>query len=133
MADLSHHDILNDSLGAPPTSNTRESILTEALAAVNTERNVDYGDPSADFQRTARYWNEHLCGVLERKLRNAPDEKLEGMLDYLVDLIGPEDVAIMMTLLKVSRLSWSPEKRDHWVDIAGYAACGADTMTRRLR
>jgi hypothetical protein len=113
--------------------NTRESVLSEALSAVNHDRNVDYGDPAADFARTARYWNEHLCAVLTRKGKTADPQLIEDMMDFMVDLIGPEDVAIFMTLLKVSRLSWSPEKRDHWVDIAGYAACGADTMKESLR
>jgi hypothetical protein len=35
----------------------------------------------------------------------------------------------MMSLLKISRLSWDPTKRDSWVDLAGYAACGYDIIT----
>jgi hypothetical protein len=32
----------------------------------------------------------------------------------------------MMALVKVSRISTSPSKLDHWVDLAGYAACGGE-------
>jgi hypothetical protein len=36
----------------------------------------------------------------------------------------------MMTMLKLSRISWSPEKRDHWVDGIGYLSCGWDCVVR---
>jgi hypothetical protein len=110
---------------------TRKRILETADKAVNGERNASYGDPTQDFARTARYWNEHLCAIYERKIARRialhPEsrEDLESFLDYLVDMISSEDVATMMMLLKISRISWSPNKEDHWVDVAGYAACGA--------
>ena len=34
------------------------------------------------------------------------------------------DEAVFMTLVKVVRMKTSPELKDHWADIAGYAACG---------
>lgn len=114
------------------TDNVRKHILDSANQAVNTERNADYGDPTQDFARTARYWNEHLCAILERKAKRHP-ELVESMLDYMVDLVSTEDVAIMMALLKISRLSWSPEKEDHWIDLAGYAACGAECADRSFK
>jgi len=86
----------------------RSSVLHEADALVNGERNIDYGDPIADFRRTADLWSAYLGGV-----------KLQ-----------PHDVAAMMSMLKLSRIRWSPEKRDHWVDLAGYAACGYDCSVR---
>jgi hypothetical protein len=52
-------------------------------------------------------------------------------LCYIVEtLLDPHDVAIMMMQLKHSRLSWSPTKEDHWIDLAGYAACGWDCVVR---
>ncbi|MDU0991272.1 MAG: DUF6378 domain-containing protein, partial [Enterococcus faecium] len=44
---------------------------------------------------------------------------------YLDTAVCARDVANMMVLLKVARnkASWH---RDNWVDIAGYAACGAE-------
>jgi hypothetical protein len=38
--------------------------------------------------------------------------------------VKAHDVAALMMLLKISRLSWTPNKADHWLDIAGYAGCG---------
>lgn len=81
--------------------NPRSELLQEAENLVNTERNAQYGDPRQDFQRTAQMWSAYL-GVA----------------------IQPQDVAALMILLKCSRIRWSPEKYDSWVDVAGYAACG---------
>jgi hypothetical protein len=39
--------------------------------------------------------------------------------------VAPHDVAAMMALLKGSGVRWSAEREDSWVDLAGYAACGA--------
>jgi len=113
--------------------NVRKAILDTANAAVNGERNASYGDPTQDFARTARYWNEHICAVFERRIAHLPEDQRkeeESFLDYLVDMLESQDVAVMMMLLKISRISWSPQKEDHWVDIAGYAACGAQCADR---
>jgi hypothetical protein len=93
-------------------SSIREDILMEANRLVNGARNNEYGNPIADFERTADFWTIYLQGAREAR---------EGW-----PVLMPHDVAIMMILLKISRITWTPSKRDHWVDIAGYAACGAD-------
>ncbi len=36
----------------------------------------------------------------------------------------------MMILMKLSRLATSPAKPDHWIDMAGYAACGGECATK---
>ena len=78
-------------------------MLAEAASLVDGDRNAQYGDPRQDFLRTAAMWTA-----------------------YLGTEVHPHDVAAMMALLKVSRIRWSPDKRDSWVDLAGYAACGWD-------
>jgi hypothetical protein len=88
--------------------NARQQMLREAETLVNGDRNNAYGPPDQDFQRTADLWTIYLNG---RRI------------------IEAHDVAIMMSLLKISRLSWDPTKRDSWVDLAGYAACGYDIIT----
>jgi hypothetical protein len=90
-------------------SNTRTELLNEADRLVNGDRDNQYGDPNDDFQKTAKMWDVYLNAI--RKER-----------PHLL----PHDVAVMMMLLKISRIAWSPEKRDNWVDLAGYAACGWD-------
>jgi len=95
--------------------NNRSDVLREAEALVNGDRNDTYGDPIDDFRTTAELWTTYIRRIVDRR----ESTKLQ-----------PHDVASMMLLLKVSRLTWSPEKRDHWVDAIGYAACGWDCVER---
>jgi hypothetical protein len=88
----------------PAFANRRAETLLTAESLVNGDRNVQYGDPNQDFARTADLWNAYL----DRRI------------------ITATDVAVMQSLLKISRISWNPKKLDSWVDLAGYAACGAD-------
>lgn len=88
--------------------NNRAKILQDAEKLVNGDRNAQYGDPSQDFQRTAELWSTFL-GI-----------KIE-----------PWQVAPMMALLKLSRISWNPRKEDSWTDLAGYAACGWDVVVQK--
>lgn len=79
----------------------RSQLLADADELINGDRNAQYGPPTQDFTRTAAMWAA-----------------------YLGTPIAPHDVAALMALLKLSRIAWSPEKHDHWADLAGYAACG---------
>lgn len=92
-------------------NNPRGRLLMAANTCVNKERNAAYGDPNQDFRRTAAFWETYLKGIMEKR----------GAL-----LLEPHDVALMMDLLKTSRLVWNPASDDNWVDLAGYAACGYD-------
>ena len=40
--------------------------------------------------------------------------------------IDAKDVAMMMVLLKIARIAAGGGKADSWIDLAGYAACGAE-------
>jgi len=93
----------------------REVLLHDASNLVVGTRNNDYGDPYDDFRLTSELWESYLSRIFEKR----KGIKLE-----------PHDIAAMMVLLKVSRLSWTPTKKDHWLDLAGYAACGWDCTTR---
>lgn len=91
----------------PSEGSPRTAMLLEAASLVDGNRNAQYGDPLQDFRRTAGMWSAYF-GVE----------------------VHPHDVAAAMALLKVSRIRWSPGKRDSWVDLAGYAACGLDCSQR---
>lgn len=106
----------------------RRELLNEAAALVDGERNVAYGNPNDDFSRTANYWSTHAGGVLRRKAFDLGIEVDQELLHIIDNLFSSFDVAIMMTQLKISRLAWSPAKKDHWVDGAGYMACGWDCV-----
>lgn len=90
--------------------NHRSDVLHEAERLVNGQRNHHYGPPTQDFARTAQMWSAYL-GIE----------------------ITNWDVAAMMSMLKLSRIRWSPQQRDHWVDLAGYAACGWDCVAEHQR
>lgn len=85
------------------TETIRTSVLNEANNIVNGARNKAYGSAEDNFQNIADLWNA-----------------------YLQAAITTVDVANMMALMKIARLKHSPDHRDSWVDIAGYAACGAE-------
>jgi hypothetical protein len=87
----------------------REKVLALALDAVTRDRNLDYGEPENNFADIAALWNVYL------------------QIDAEGRPISPTDVAVLMILMKVSRIRTSPLKEDHWIDIAGYAACGYQT------
>lgn len=119
---------LTSTTAAPTDTNTRTRVLTTADKHINGDRNNSYGPPTQDFQRTATYWNTHLNGVLARKLGRKMDDLDPATMNVLSTLIDTWDVAILMDLLKTSRLSWSPQDEDNWVDKAGYSACGAECV-----
>lgn len=74
-------------------------ITEETAGLVFGDRNVDYGHPVEDFSKTAGFWTVYK-GVA----------------------FTPEDVAQMMSLVKVSRQMHRP-KRDNPVDNCGYQEC----------
>ncbi|MFB9926288.1 DUF6378 domain-containing protein [Amycolatopsis halotolerans] len=93
-------------------SNHRKSLLRKAESLVNGDRNNQYGPPHQDFQRTADVLSS--LGFCFTEGRGATRD------------IEAHDVAIILAAVKLSRLAWSPEKEDSWVDLAGYAACGRE-------
>ena len=86
-----------------PYKSIRTEVLDEANSIVNGERANTYGGPEQSFETIAKLWGSYF-GTVYR----------------------PTDVAIMLALLKIARLKNSPSHRDSWVDLAGYAACGAE-------
>ena len=84
---------------------TRKRVLSEAERCVCGHREQDYGTPEDSLQKIGTFWTAYL--------------------NYAVK-IDAEDVAAMMALLKIARISENPEHMDSWVDLAGYAACGGE-------
>lgn len=83
----------------------REEILTAAIDIITNDRNNAYGPPTQDFQRIAGAMTAYGF-----RINNC--------------IIEPHHVAMIMVLLKLSRITWSPGKQDSWLDAAGYIACG---------
>lgn len=81
----------------------REQVLSEAERLISNDRAEQYGDAEDNFQRIATLWT-----MITGHQFTAPD------------------VAGCMIALKLARLSTSTSKADTWIDIAGYAALGAE-------
>lgn len=86
--------------------NEREQLLEDAKKIVCGERAEQYGDVEYCFEKIAALWTV-----------------------YLEMPLYPRDVANLMILLKIAR-NLDIGHRDNWVDIAGYAACGAECDSR---
>ena len=78
-------------------------LFEEVLKTVMGPRQDTYGSPYASFQQIADLWEAYL------------KRRADGPL-------GPQDVANMMILMKVSRSATGGEHHDSTVDIIGYAA-----------
>lgn len=86
-----------------PEKLVRDEILDTAAQLINGDRRQTYGDAQESFGRIAALWSI-----------------------ILNTQVSPADVARCMVAMKLARLSGSDEHRDSWVDIAGYAALGAE-------
>lgn len=77
-----------------------QDILEEALSITQGDRQEDYGDCKVELERVATLWSV--------------------IFDTTVD---SNQVALAMIALKMTR-QMNKNKRDNWVDIAGYARVG---------
>lgn len=85
---------------------TPKEIADKAVEIVTQGRNEEYGGPEDSFWAIARLWTAYL------DIRNPGD-------------LGPEDVALMMDLMKTARLVANPDHGDSIVDKIGYSLCYA--------
>ena len=86
---------------------TRQDVLDNASKCVNGDREQDYGSPENNFKTIAVMWNAYI--------RASHRQELEA-----------KDVAAMMAIVKICRISTGNAKADNWIDLAGYAACGGE-------
>ena len=91
---------------------TRKEILNAADECVNGSRDHNYGTPENNFTTVASFWNTYISA------------KNGGSYDF--PLLYAHDVAAMLALLKLARISSGQGKTDNWIDLAGYAACGGE-------
>ena len=83
----------------------RAKVLDEAKQMGTKDRAVDHGDLQDNFLLIAQYWSAHTGHKIE-----------------------PQDVGVMMTLLKLARAKSNPYHEDNYVDGAGYLACAAECV-----
>ena len=82
---------------------TRAETLDKAKKCVCGERENEYGSPEDNFKIIADLWSAYKGAKFTAK-----------------------DVAMMMALLKIARIKSGTSTDDSYVDLAGYAACGAE-------
>lgn len=82
---------------------TRAETLETAKICVCGHREREYGSPEDNFKSIAAFWSAY---------KNIEFTAI--------------DVAMMMALLKVARIKTGNATDDSFVDLAGYAACGAE-------
>jgi hypothetical protein len=80
-------------------------VIAEANRIIYGDREKTYGHPSKNFDTTAALWNAFLSTKYRTKFE-----------------LDCNDVAILMTLLKIAREAHE-HKRDNIVDGIGYLAC----------
>lgn len=91
-----------------PVASVREDILETASLAVSVDRQNSYGDAKSNFYKIAQLWSAYLGAKIDE-----------------------EDVAHMMTLLKIARTLQGSYTKDNYVDAAGYEAIAGEISPRR--
>ena len=91
---------------------TRREILGTAAAIVTQDREEQYGKAEDNFRLIAALWEPY---IRETCVESGADVN-----------ILPEDVGILMALLKIARIATGQPKADNFVDLAGYAACAGE-------
>jgi len=86
---------------------TRAETLDKAKQCVCGQREMEYGSPEDNFKAIAKLWSAY---------KN---------VDF-----SANDVAMMMALLKIARIRTGTATEDSFVDLAGYAACGAEIASK---
>lgn len=92
----------------------RQNILESAITCVCGHRQEDYGTPEDNFKTIAKLWTTYLEAAHKNCSLN----------------VTAKDVAMMMALLKVARIS-TGKNLDSFIDLAGYAACAAEIVANK--
>jgi hypothetical protein len=81
----------------------RTEILKTANEYITKDRQATHGNAEDNFKNIARLWSA-----------------------YTELPITPQDVAMMMALLKVARFKGNPSHTDNAIDLCGYAALAGE-------
>lgn len=84
----------------------RKELLLKAADLIDGDRAAIYGDARENHERIAAMWSAILGQDLTA-----------------------DQVYMCMIALKLARLANTPDHEDSWIDIAGYAALGGESVT----
>ena len=93
----------------------KSEILLKAAELVNGDRQQTHGNIKTNHEQIAEFWNILL------------DDKLEPSA-----AITSDDVAAMMTLLKISRTRQGRVNEDDYVDAAAYIAISGELKNESI-
>lgn len=82
---------------------TREQLIDSMSAAILVDRAATHGLPEDSFKYISYYWGDYLT------------QKFGAALH-----LTASDVAVMMALFKIARITQNPKHLDNYVDGAGY-------------
>lgn len=91
----------------PRDKPVRQQALEEAIKLICGDRNETYGGPVQNFTRGAAMMRAYMG-------------------DRQMYSFSATDYAAFNVIIKLARVANSPEHRDSWVDMAGYAALGLE-------
>ena len=89
-------------------------ILKKAEKLVSTDRAKAYGDKIVNHENIARLWSAYLQNKTKLNI-----------------VLTPEDVAQLMTLLKIARTQGGEFKEDNFIDAVGYQAIAGEIGSKR--
>ena len=104
---------------APEMRDKRGSVLLRAHEVINGQRQERYGQPEDCFNSIAALWNAYLRG-------KAAAEDDGDFYPLTFPSLAPQDVAVMMALLKIARMQHGAGTEDNAVDCCGYLALAED-------
>ena len=87
----------------------KTAVADEAKRIVSGARRSAYGKPEDNFERIARFWQVYFENT------GRPEANVMAA-----------DVSPLMRLMKEARLCETPNHRDSFVDLVGYALTGAE-------
>lgn len=92
----------------------RGICLRKAIEIINGERQDSYGNPEDSFALIAKYWTAflHANGF-------GSSDRLE---------LTPREVAEMMALFKIARMSGQKTTADNYADCAGHIGIAGDMI-----
>lgn len=94
----------------------RSETLKAAEQCVCGDREEDYGNPENNFSNIADGFTWYLTSAYPALKK--PLKEIGGLKSL--------DIAMMLAVMKVARVAGGRVKSDNFVDLAGYAACGAE-------
>ena len=87
---------------------TRGEILDQAKKTICNDRQDSYGEPENSFPVIAKFWETYLSEILHTDIK-----------------LSARNVADMLCLFKLARITTGKFKEDNYIDLCGYSAIAA--------